>query len=214
MDLMDIYGKLFKAYGPRHWWPADSPFEVMVGAVLTQNTSWNGVEKAIAGLKKACRMDPEALLSLPEEKLQEIIRPSGYFRQKSARLRDLCRFLISGGGSGLSRPEEMPTPELRGRLLALKGIGPETADSILLYAFSRPVFVVDAYTIRLLDRLGILPGRGAYAEVQGLFTESLEEDADLFNEYHALIVVHGKEMCRKRNPLCGGCPLSDVCGFG
>ena len=215
LALMDIYGRLLESYGPQDWWPADSPFEVMVGAVLTQNTSWSGAERAIGGLKMHCGMTPEDILTIPEEKLRELIRPSGYFRQKAGRLRGLCRFLADGGGGrGLSRFGERPTEELRERLLALTGIGPETADSILLYALDRPVFVVDAYTVRLLGRLGVLPGKGAYGEVQELFMEGLPAEAALYNEYHALIVIHGKERCRKRDPLCEGCPLYEVCGFG
>lgn len=213
MDLLDIYGRLLKVYGPQRWWPADSPFEMMVGAVLTQNTAWSNVEKAVEGLRTNRLLDPEAILSFPEEVLCEVIRPSGYFRVKAGRLRDLCRFLVDGGGD-LSRFEKVPTPELRQRLLSVKGIGPETADSILLYAFSRPVFVVDSYTVRLLERLGRLPGKGTYGEVQDLFMKGLDLDTALFNEYHALIVIHGKEMCRKKTPLCAGCPLHEICGKG
>ena len=211
--LAQLYSTLLGFYGPQRWWPADSPFEMMVGAVLTQNTAWTNVEKAVEGLRaNRLLLDPGAILSFPEERLCEVIRPSGYFRVKAGRLRDLCRFLVDGGVDP-SRFERMPTPELRERLLSVKGIGPETADSILLYSFSRPVFVVDSYTVRLLDRLGILPGAGTYEEVQDLFMKGLDPDAALFNEYHALIVIHGKEMCRKKNPLCKECPISKECTF-
>ena len=209
--LKQVYETLYESYGPQSWWPADSSFEVMVGAVLTQNTAWKNVEKAIAQLKENCGMTPEGILSIPEEKLEEMIRSSGYFRQKAARLRGLCRYLIINGGKDFSRLAGLSTSSLREQLLALNGIGPETADSILLYAFGRPVFVVDAYTVRLLDRIGILPGKGKYEEVQGLFTTSLAPDPALFNEYHGLIVIHGKERCRKKDPFCAGCPLSDLC---
>ncbi|MBN2720672.1 MAG: endonuclease III domain-containing protein [Proteobacteria bacterium] len=212
-SLADIFGRLLEAYGPQHWWPADSSFEMMVGAVLTQNTAWSNVEKAMERLRANRLLDAAAILSFPEEKLCEVIRPSGYFRVKSARLRGLCRFLVDGGGNP-SRFEKVPTPELREQLLSVKGIGPETADSILLYAFSRPVFVVDSYTVRLLDRLGRLPGKGTYSEVQDLFMRGLDPDSALFNEYHALVVIHGKERCRKKNPLCEGCPLHEICGKG
>lgn len=211
--LYRIVAVLLETYGHQRWWPADSPFEMMVGAVLTQNTAWSNVEKAVEGLRENRLLDPEAILSFPEERLCELIRPSGYFRVKSGRLRDFCRFLVDGGGDP-SRFERMPTSELRERLLAVKGIGPETADSILLYAFSRPVFVVDSYTVRLLGRLGRLPGKGTYEEVQDLFMRGLDPDAALFNEYHALVVTHGKERCRKKNPLCEGCPLLGMCSFG
>jgi len=212
--LHRLYEVLLESYGPQSWWPADSPFEVMVGAVLTQNTAWNSVERAISQLRKNCDMTPERLLLIPEEKLEELIRPSGYFRQKAARVRGLCRFLLENGGKDLSRLAVLPTSELRERFLALKGIGPETADSILLYAFGRPVFVVDAYTVRLLERLDILPGKGSYGEVQDLFMRSLPPDAGLFNEYHALLVTHAKERCRKKAPLCKTCPLNGRCDFG
>jgi len=209
--LKKIYGKLHDSYGPRHWWPADSPFEVMLGAILTQNTAWTNVEKAITGLKQACDMTPEALLPLSTEKLQEVIRSSGYFRQKSTRLRGLCRFLLDYYEGDIPRMEEVPTQKLREQFLSLNGIGPETADSILLYALNRPVFVVDAYTVRLLSRLGYCGENSKYEEVQALFMENLEPDAAFFNEYHALIIIHCKQRCRKQTPICADCPLMNVC---
>lgn len=203
----DVYQALFDAYGPRNWWPADTPFEVMLGAILTQNTAWNNVERAIVSLKAVAPLEPERILNLDEETLQDAIRPSGYFRQKERRLRLLCRYIMERYDGDIAGMERVDTEALRGELLGLNGIGPETADSILLYAFNRPVFVVDAYTVRLMDRLGLLEGSGGYNEVQELFTESLEPDTAMYNEYHALIVIHGKERCRKRAPLCEGCPL-------
>lgn len=205
--LRDVYQTLLDTYGPRNWWPADTPFEVMLGAILTQNTAWSNVERAIASLKTVVPLEPEQILGLDEETLQDAIRPSGYFRQKARRLRLLCRFIIQKYDGDVAGMEGEDTEALRSELLGLNGIGPETADSILLYALDRPVFVIDAYTVRLLDRLGLLEGSGGYNEVQELVTESMEPDTKMYNEYHALIVMHGKERCRKRAPLCEGCCL-------
>ena len=155
ISVLEIYNLLMKENGPQDWWPADSPFEVMFGAILTQNTNWANVEKAMASLRGVCELTPEGILSLTPDCLEEAIRSSGYFRQKSARLHGFCRFLIDEYEGDLSRLGSVPTARLREMLLALHGIGPETADSILLYALNRPVFVVDAYTIRLLSRLGL-----------------------------------------------------------
>ncbi|GBE14178.1 MAG TPA: endonuclease III domain-containing protein [Proteobacteria bacterium] len=205
--LRDVYQTLLDTYGPRNWWPADTSFEVMLGAILTQNTAWSNVERAIASLKTVVPLEPEQILGLDEETLQDAIRPSGYFRQKARRLRLLCLFIIEKYDGDVAGMEGEDTEALRSELLGLNGIGPETADSILLYALDRPVFVIDAYTVRLLDRLGLLEGSGGYNEVQELFTESMEPDTKMYNEYHALIVMHGKERCRKKAPLCEGCCL-------
>ncbi len=199
------------AYGPQGWWPADTPFEVMVGAILTQNTSWLNVPGAIDSLKGLTPMEPAALLDLPVQDLRKAIRPSGYYRQKSDRLRDLCRFIVDRFDGGLNIMDRHETDQLREMLLAIRGIGPETADSILLYALNRPAFVVDAYTKRIFDRLGLLNGAGDYHQVQELFTDNLPADPEMFNEFHALIVVHAKERCRKKEPLCEGCGLEDLC---
>ena len=212
--LSDIFNRLLAVYGPQGWWPAETPFEVMIGAVLTQNTSWSNVERAMVSLKALTPLEPGRLLDLSSQDLQSAIRPSGYYRQKADRLRNLCLFLMNEFGGDTELAYASPTNELREKLLAVKGIGPETADSILLYALERPVFVVDTYTVRLLDRLGLLNGTVEYLRVQGLFWENLPEDSSLFNEYHALIVVHGKERCRKNGPLCGGCELFDLCRYG
>ena len=211
--LIQIFTLFQEEYGPRHWWPADSPFEVMLGAILTQNTAWTNAEKAITGFKQVCDMMPEALLSLSTERLQEVIRSSGYFRQKSMRLQGLCRFLLDYYEGDIPLMEEVPTQKLREQFLSLNGIGPETADSILLYALSRPVFVVDAYTVRLLSRLGYCGENSKYEEVQAFFMENLEPDAVFFNEYHALIVIHCKQRCRKQTPICAECPLMSECGW-
>ena len=211
--LKIIYDTLYRTYGPQDWWPADTPFEVMLGAILTQNTSWTNVEKAITQLKETCELTPEGILSLTPDRLEEAIRSSGYFRQKSARLRSFCQFLMDRYGGDLSGMGGYDTGELREELLSLNGIGPETADSILLYALQRPVFVVDAYTVRIFSRLGLCSEKAKYDEAQKLFMENLEPATKVFNEYHALIVVHAKAQCRKTNPHCIECPLTKMCEF-
>jgi len=205
--LQEIFDRLLAHFGPQHWWPGESPFEVIVGAILTQNTSWRNVEKAVANLKRARMLTPEALHSLPADVLAEQIRPAGYYRIKADRLLAFLRWLISHYGGDLSRLASRDTPSLRHELLAIKGIGPETADSILLYAFGRPVFVVDTYTARVAARHGLIEPAFDYAQLQDLFQSALAQDVPLFNEYHALLVRVGKEYCR---PIarCEGCPLS------
>ena len=199
---------LQRAYGPRHWWPAETPFEVMVGAVLTQNTAWQNVERAIDNLKRRGTLAPETLLALPQSELAELIRPSGYFNVKARRLRHLCSFLVDAGGEAALR--QWPTEELREALLDVHGIGPETADDILLYAFGRPVFVVDAYTRRLFRRLGRIGGNEGYEQLRRLVEQEIGADAAALNELHALIVHHAKAHCRVR-PDCAGCPLLGSC---
>jgi len=192
-QLMTLYQRLFKAYGPQHWWPGESRFEVMVGAVLTQNTAWINVEKAVANLQEAGKLDPDRINAMAPGSLAELIRPSGYYNIKAGRLRHLCRwFTRAGGFAGLDR---RPTDELRGSLLGVKGVGPETADAILLYAFERPVFVIDVYTRRLLGALGLIRGDEAYETLRALMQSRLPPAPALYNEYHALIVRHGKERC-------------------
>jgi endonuclease-3 related protein len=207
--LLDIYRILLDHYGPREWWPAETPFEVVVGAILTQNTSWKNVEKAIANLKQFGPLTPEALLRLPEETLSEAIRPSGYYRQKGKRLRNFLGMLSDRFEGRLDALFDLPTEILREELLALSGIGPETADSILLYAAGRPVFVIDTYTIRILSRHEVLPEETHYAEAQQWVTDHLPENIQLFNEFHALLVNVGKDFCRPR-PKCSGCPLEGL----
>ena len=204
--LLDIYRILFDHYGPREWWPAETPFEVVVGAILTQNTAWRNVEKAITNLKQLGPLTPEALFRLPEETLAEAIRPSGYYRQKGKRLRNFLGMLSDRFECRLDALFDLPTETLREELLALSGIGPETADSILLYAAGRPVFVIDTYTIRILSRHELLPEETSYAEAQQWVTDHLPEDVQLFNEFHALLVNVGKDFCSPR-PKCSGCPL-------
>ena len=205
---MRIYDTLLAAYGPQHWWPGESPFEVMVGAVLTQNAAWSNVERAIDNLRRAEALAPEAILALPREALAQLLRPSGYFNVKAGRLRTLCRWLQEAGGvEALCRWETRP---LRHALLAVKGVGPETADDILLYAFERPVFVIDAYTRRLLQRYGLAAGGEGYETLRHAFEAALGPDVALFNEYHALLVHHAKVACAVR-PRCAGCCLARGC---
>lgn len=205
-NLLDIYRILFDHYGPREWWPAETPFEVVVGTILTQNTAWRNVEKAIANLKQFGPLTPEALFRLPEETLAEAIRPSGYYRQKGKRLRNFLGMLSNRFECRIEALFDLPTETLREELLVLSGIGPETADSILLYAAGRPVFVIDTYTIRILSRHELLPEETSYVEAQQWVTDNLPEDVQLFNEFHALLVNVGKDYCRPR-PKCPGCPL-------
>ncbi|MDX1594324.1 MAG: endonuclease III domain-containing protein [Gammaproteobacteria bacterium] len=209
--LRAVYRQLLAHHGPQHWWPAETPFEVIVGAVLTQNTAWTNVERAIANLVRSDALDPGALVALPEGRLAELLRPSGYFNVKAARLRAVCRWYLAEGGHG--RLRRWPTGRLRETLLGLHGVGPETADAILLYAFGRPVFVIDAYARRLFSRLGVIGGREPYETLRAGFEHALGADAALFNEYHALIVAHAKASCRVR-PRCAGCCLRRGCPAG
>lgn len=211
--LRDVYGRLYAAYGPQCWWPGDSPFEVIVGAILTQSAAWTNVEKALANLKAADALSPQGLARLGEGELARLIYPAGFFNTKARKLKAFVEMLRSQSGGRLEALLAAPPDELRERLLATHGIGPETADSVLLYAAGRPVFVIDAYTRRLFSRLGVTPPRDTYDAWQAQFTANLEPDAALFNEYHALIVRHGKQVCR-REPLCQACPLLEICPAG
>ncbi len=209
--LMEVFDRLADHFGPLHWWPAQTPFEVVIGAILTQNTTWTNVERAIACLKREIELTPWSLASLPRDRLEAAIRPAGFFRQKAERLQLFADHLL---GTHRGCLEEMLTGRLdqvRAHLLSLKGVGPETADSILLYAGERPSFVVDAYTRRLFARLGVLAGDESYDDVRSLFMKHLPPDTDLYNEYHALIVEECKTFCRKRSPLCQDCPLNSTC---
>ena len=211
MDLQQVFDALFEAYGHQHWWPGETPFEVMVGAILTQNTAWTNVERAIANLRENDCVDPERILQTEPAQLADWLRPSGYFNIKAQRLRNFCRWYLNEGGYG--RLKRWDTHRLRRALLSVKGVGPETADDMLLYAFERPVFVIDAYTRRLLTRLGLASGEESYealrAEFETFFGRE-PKNVDLFNEYHALIVQHAKDACRKR-PVCPECPLAHLC---
>ena len=192
-NIEEIYNRLFDAYGPQHWWPADSPFEIMVGAILTQNTAWTNVEKAIINLKQADRLNTHSIIELAETELAELIRPSGYFNLKAKRLKNYTSWFVEAGRfKGLTKYDDM---ELRTRLLSVNGVGPETADDIMLYAFERPVFVIDTYTRRLLKVLGLINGDEPYEQLRQGFESALNPDVALYNEYHALIVRHAKEKC-------------------
>ncbi|MFP5349311.1 MAG: endonuclease III domain-containing protein [Gammaproteobacteria bacterium] len=204
----EIYDALYAAHGPQHWWPGDSAFEIMVGAVLTQNTAWINVERAIANLKQANALSPQAIVAAHPKRLAKWLKPSGYFNVKAKRLRAFCRWLIDAGGTAaLAR---LPTDALRARLLAVYGVGPETADDILLYAFERPVFVIDAYTRRIFQRLGAIRGDEDYETLRAAFEQALGPDTALYNEYHGLIVRQGKDICRPR-PRCAQCAVARSC---
>lgn len=205
--LREYYQTLSAAHGPQHWWPGRTPFEVIVGAILTQNTAWTNVERAIANLRREQLLSPRALQEVSSAKLALLIRSSGYFRQKAKKLKAFLRFLQAGYGGSFTRMFRVPTETLRKQLLAVHGIGPETADSILLYAGKHRVFVVDAYTRRILERHGHASARHTYEEIRQLFERSLPQDVPLYNEYHALIVHTGKHFCRTRQPRCTACPL-------
>jgi endonuclease-3 related protein len=206
--LLKIYDKLYGHFGPQYWWPGDTPFEIAVGAILTQNTNWGNVEKAITNLKKAKKLNSKALRNISPIKLASLIRPAGYFNIKAARLKHFIDFLAEhyNGSMKNMRADEQ---QLREKLLGVKGIGPETADSIMLYALEKPVFVIDAYTKRILSRHKLVQGKAAYHDLQNIFYENLPQDTKLFNEYHALFVMLGKYYCRPK-PRCEGCPLQDL----
>ncbi|NIL97736.1 MAG: endonuclease III domain-containing protein [Planctomycetales bacterium] len=205
----EIYHRLHTAYGPQHWWPAESAFEVMVGAVLVQNTAWKNVERAIDNLRQACLLSPQELYEVSIDELQELIRPAGYFRMKARRLRNLLDYLFDQHAGSLAVMFSHDTETLRQQLLQINGIGPETADSILLYAAEKPVFVVDAYTQRVLKRHGWMEYQADYHEIQEHFQANLPADVELYNEYHALLVRVGHLHCRK-TPQCDQCPLADL----
>jgi endonuclease-3 related protein len=208
--LTDIYRRLLDGFGPQHWWPADEPFEVIVGAILTQSAAWGNVEKAIANLKEAEVLSPSRLRRLQLPRLARLVRPCGYYNAKALKLKSLAFWLGNHYHDDLDRLFAVNTDDLRQQLLSVHGIGQETADSILLYAAGKPVFVVDAYTRRILGRIGLVPEKDSYAGYQAFFMEHLPPDAGVFNEYHALLVRLGKDFCRRR-PLCPQCYIKDVC---
>ncbi len=207
--LRTFYGLMAAHHGPTHWWPGDTPFEIAIGAILTQNTAWSNVEKAIHNLKQRKLLTPRTMLACTTEEMEDAIRPSGYFRQKTQRLFRFARFLMDEHRGSLKRLAQHPLPQLREELLALNGIGPETADDILLYACRKPVFVVDAYTRRIFSRHGLVDPNIGYEELRAFFEDNLPPDLDLFSEYHGLIVWTGKDFCRK-TPQCEGCPLAPM----
>jgi endonuclease-3 related protein len=205
--LKRIFLRLYSVFGPQHWWPADSGFEVMIGAILTQNTNWANVEKAILALKEKKNLNPKRLLKIPTRKLAGLIKSAGYYNLKAARLKNFLRFFFNCYSADIERMGAQDLVTLRRQLLAVKGIGPETADSILLYALKKPVFVIDAYTKRIFSRHRLLAEDVTYEQAQDIFMRNLKSDAVLFNEYHALLVKLGKDYCRKQNPKCEICPL-------
>jgi endonuclease III related protein len=212
--LDEYYNSLFTAFGPQHWWPGKTQFEVIVGAILTQNTSWTNAERAIANLRADGLLYPTAIERAPLARIEALIRPSGYFRQKARKLKAFCAFLRAEYRGSLKRMFKTPTTVLREKLLGVFGIGLETADSILLYAGEHPVFVVDAYTKRMLARHGWAQAEAKYEDVRWMFERQFPGDAARFNEFHALIVNTGKDFCRAQEPLCGECPLGRYLGEG
>ena len=206
---MKIYRTLYQAYGPRHWWPGKTPFEVMVGAILTQNTSWRNVEKAIQHLKGKGVLNIEGIHQLKKSDLASLIKSSGYYRIKADRLKAFVNYLFEDYSGNIKRMRKEELETLRQTLLRVKGIGPETADSILLYSLEKPIFVVDAYTKRVLLRHGMISEKASYGEIQRLFMDHLPHDEKLFNEYHALFVHLGKTVCKKI-PRCDICPIKGI----
>jgi endonuclease-3 related protein len=204
--LKELYQQLYEACGPQGWWPGDTPFEVAVGAILTQNTNWSNVARAIAALKGQDLLTPQALHDLPETELARLIRPAGYYNVKARRLKNFLDFLGNHFENSMARLAAADPASLRPALLSVKGIGPETADSILLYGLHQLTFVVDAYTFRILSRHGLIPEAYSYEELRQLFMEHLPARVDLYKEYHALLVRLGKEWCRPQ-PRCATCPV-------
>jgi len=207
---MEYYRSMLEAMGPRNWWPAKTPFEVCVGAVLTQNTAWTGVEKAIANLDAEGALEPDVLYAMPRERLERLIVPAGYFKLKTGRLRNLLEYLKSSCDFDLSILADRDMHAVRAELLEVKGVGPETADSILCYALNMPSFVADAYTRRILNRHSLLPEDADYDEIRDYFMDVLDPDPALYNDFHAQLVRVGNRWCKKGKPLCEECPL---CSF-
>jgi len=205
--LQELFEILLAYFGPQGWWPGESPLEVALGAILTQNTNWNNVARVLSSLKERGLLDAGALLALPQAELAAILKPAGYFNVKAVRVKNFLEFLAVRYQGSLERLAAAPAESLRAALLEIKGIGPETADSILLYALDMPTFVVDAYTFRILSRHGLIPEEGAYEELRTWFLDQLPPEIPLYQEYHALLVQLGKEFCRPR-PRCPVCPLN------
>jgi len=210
-DLPDIYNLLLKHFGPQHWWPADTEFEVIVGAILTQNSNWKNVEKAISNLKENGLLSPEGIHQVSEERLKELIRPAGYYNSKARKLREFTNFIFEDY-KDLDEFLGLPQDELREHLLSIWGIGPETADSIVLYAANKPSFVVDAYTGRIFSRMGFVSEGVGYDDLKKFFEDNLPKDVALYQEFHALVVELAKDCCRTK-PLCRECPLVSLCSL-
>jgi len=210
--LLNIYNRLLSHYGPQHWWPAQEPFEVIIGAILTQSAAWGNVEKAIANLRATKALSPGALRDLPISELATLVHPCGYYNAKALKLKSFAYWLGNHYDDDLGRLFAKSIDDLRQQLIAIHGIGQETADSIILYAANKPIFVIDAYTRRIINRIGLAPDRNSYAAYQALFMDNLPADVGLFNEYHALLVCLGKNVCRSR-PFCQRCCLRSMCDF-
>ena len=208
--LSEIYHRLITRYGPQHWWPAQEPFEVIVGAILTQSAAWSNVEKAIANLRVAGALSPRVLRTLPHSEIAGLIRPSGYYNAKAHKLKAFAQWFGERYNDNLNELLANDIEPLRQQLLSIYGIGDETADSIILYVGHKPIFVVDAYTRRIINRIGLAPEKESYAAYQSLFMAHLPAEATLFNEYHALLVCLGKDVCHPR-PLCPQCCLNGIC---
>ncbi|MQF48648.1 hypothetical protein FIM08_01925 [SAR202 cluster bacterium AC-647-N09_OGT_505m] len=212
--LLDIYGRLYSRYGPQYWWPGDGAFEVIIGAILTQAASWDNVDKALANLKAKWLLEPVALRAVDQDELANVIRTSIYFNAKAQKVKAFVQHLGEHYNDDLRALLGKDTHNLRQELLSIYGIGNETADDIVLYAAHKPIFVIDAYTRRILGRLSINPTRDTYDSYQAIFMENLSHDVSLFNEYHALLDRHGSETCRKVKPTCAECCLLDLCPTG
>lgn len=211
--LMDIYDRMYKHFGPRHWWPADTPFEVVVGAILTQSVAWRNVEQAIKNLKQAGLLDLVAIAHAELDELARLIRPTRYYNMKARKLQAFCRHVMENYDGSLERFFAMDLWPLREELLGIYGIGEETADSILLYAAEKPIFVVDAYTRRIFSRLGMVDADIKYGQLQRFFMDHIPPDVMLYNEYHAQIDAVGNHYCAASKPACEECPLRPLCGF-
>ncbi len=207
--LEAIYRRLYRTFGPQHWWPGETPFEIAVGALLTQNTSWSNASRAVQALKQRGLLRASRIRGLPLRRLALLIRSSGYFNQKAKRLKRFVRYLLERYAGRVEKMRGVPLPRLRGELLGIPGIGPETADSILLYALGKPTFVGDAYTHRVLARHSLIPRNASYGEIQALFMNNLRPSTARFNEFHALLVALGKNLCRP-HPRCHLCPLRKI----
>jgi endonuclease-3 related protein len=212
--LLSIFDRLYGRYGPQNWWPGDTDLEIIVGAILTQSASWRNVDRALNALKVRGLLNLDSLRSIDQEKLAWMIRPSGYFNAKAAKIKAFVAMLDEHYKGRLGMLLSEPLDVMRERLIATPGIGPETADAIVLYAGGLPTFVIDAYTRRIMQRIGLGPVGDAYEDWRAFFTESLPADAGLFNEYHALLVAHGKALCTKTRPRCADCPLLEICATG
>ncbi len=206
--LLNYYNAMFERLGPSYWWPGETALEICIGAILTQNTNWKNVERAIWNLKTNNLLDAEKLFFLQEKKLAELIRPAGYFRIKTQRIKNFLKFLFDEVSFDVERLKELELDELRKKLLSVKGIGPETADSIILYALDMPSFVVDAYTARIFQRHGLVSDDITYEGLRSFFMNNLPVNVELYKEYHALVVRVGKNWCGKKITKCENCPLS------